>query len=1229
MAEPLVFISYTAVDRELAQAVADGLTRRGVRYFFDREHGGAGMRIADLLDDALNRVSHVLLIASPAALQAHWVQEEYNAALALAVRRALVIIPGRLNVGLDELPPLLGSRVAVDLTELEPALDEVARVMRGASPPQVPGGLSPDIPRLPDHHQPRPDLMAPFKQSLLGGATSVAVSGLHGMGGVGKTVLASALARDSEIQHAFPDGILWVSLGEAPDMAEKLSRLAASAGIGGSIANQRDAAGKLTARLANRRVLLIADDVWRQGDLDALCDLLPAQGALLVTTRDSRLLRGTTVPVEVDALTPDQARGLLAGLLDLDTGALPPSAGRLIRRVGRHPLALAISARLVNPRDDLESQLAELCEAFEALDKDYLSQQIPNYHRGPSVFDSLEISLIRLEAEDCERFLDLAVFPEDARVPVPVLGRLWGTPRPHGLADRLVSRSLARLADGHLSLHDLQRDFARFKAGATLVKRHQRLTEAYRAACGDGWGRLDDDGYGFRHLPWHLRESGETEALRRLLLDYGWIAAKLAALGPGAFPADTALLPEDVVVQRVGGTINLSAHVLAQKTPRERRLILPSQILGRLAAEDGAEDAALLASAKVAFPHPALLPRRPVLERAGGPLLRRMVGHTGWVLAVAVAADGRRAVSGSADTTLGLWDLDSGTLIRRLEGHTGDVRAVAVTADGRRAVSGSDDKTLGLWDLERGTLIRRLEGHTASVRAVAMTADGRRAVSGSLDRTLGLWDLDSGTLIRRLEGHTDWVWAVAVTADGRRAVSGSDDKTVGLWNLGRGTLIRRLEGHAAGVQAVAVTADGRCAVSGSDDHTLGLWDLDSGTPIRRLTGHTSDVSAMAVTADGKRAVSSSWDSLWDLDGGTLIRHTDPVTAVAVTVDGRRAVSSSWDSTLGLWDLDGGTLIRRLEGHTAPVTAVAVTVDGRRAVSGSADRILGLWDLDSDTLIRRLVGHTDWITAVAVTADGRRAISGSFDRTLGLWDLDSGTLIRRLKGHTDEVRAVAVTADGRRAVSGSDDKTLGLWDLDSGTLIRRLEGHTGEVWAVAVTADGRRAISGSDDQTLGVWDLDSGALLRRLEGHTGAVTAVALLANDRLAISASRDSTLRLWDLASGACLAMAGCDHDIRAVAAAGPVVVAGDDGGLVHVFDFLAEDPRPCPSCPSPSPGMPPTPRPGTRRTACSRASTAISPIRWAGVWAFRCISAVTPIRTAGCRMWSWTRRTTARWWC
>jgi hypothetical protein len=226
-------------------------------------------------------------------------------------------------------------------------------------------------------------------------------------------------------------------------------------------------------------------------------------------------------------------------------------------------------------------------------------------------------------------------------------------------------------------------------------------------------------------------------------------------------------------------------------------------------------------------------------------------GHSDSVLSVSVTPDGRRAVSGAGgwtrkDTTLHVWDLQSGACLRTLEGHSDQVRSVSVTPDSRRAVSASYDKTLRVWDLETGACLRMLKGHSHWVRSVSVTPDGRRAVSASSDKTLRVWDLATGACLRTLEGHSSWVTSVSVTPDGRRAVSASWDETLRVWDLASGVCLRTLEGHSDEVRSVSVTSDGRWAVSASSDKTLRVWDLASGACVALFSASAS-VWSVAVS----------------------------------------------------------------------------------------------------------------------------------------------------------------------------------------------------------------------------------------------------------------------------------------------------------------------------------------------------------------------------------------------
>ena len=114
--------------------------------------------------------------------------------------------------------------------------------------------------------------------------------------------------------------------------------------------------------------------------------------------------------------------------------------------------------------------------------------------------------------------------------------------------------------------------------------------------------------------------------------------------------------------------------------------------------------------------------------------------------------------------------------------------------NGRHIVTGSDDTTLRIWDAETGAVDG---GHTASVQSVVYSPDGREIISGPVDIAVRTWDAGTGVEVGKpLEGHTGPVRSVAHPSDGQHIISGSEDQTVRIWDAKTGTTVSKPLVHA-------------------------------------------------------------------------------------------------------------------------------------------------------------------------------------------------------------------------------------------------------------------------------------------------------------------------------------------------------------------------------------------------------------------------------------------------
>jgi hypothetical protein len=551
-ATPRVFISYARADDEaFVKRLHGDLTKHGIDVWWDRESmESRGQTFLQVIRDAISRVDCVLLVVGPKAATSDYVRVEWEYALSIGI----AVIP-LLRVGNDSkndnddyglIPRELKNLHAFDVrprnkglldriffrsesqyrNELRKLIQEIPRISK-------PGKLH-DVPPLPLQYLPRPEELAPLFELVLADVHSPTVitsaqqtASLRGMGGVGKTILAIAFARDYRVRRVFQDGVLWVTLGKTPNIVRVLQ------GIGqmlGQNLNQYNNPDELRRELGNileeKICLIILDDIWNSSHVEDIRLALGTRCRILITTRDGGLSTALGAQEhKVGILSDQQASELLAQWTDYPVSELPTEASEIIRECGHLPLALAMVGAMV--RNKPEDRWRYVLKNLQQANLDKIKQDFAGYEYV-DVLRAIQVSVEELEPQIQQRYFDLAVFPEDTPIDESTLALLWriNAEQVSETVDLYIERSLAQRRGNGLTLHDLQFDYVRNAetrqqiGSSALPALHEHLVQL--------WGNPYElpDNYAWNHYAYHLHGAGRDDDLLALFTDQRWMNAR-------------------------------------------------------------------------------------------------------------------------------------------------------------------------------------------------------------------------------------------------------------------------------------------------------------------------------------------------------------------------------------------------------------------------------------------------------------------------------------------------------------------------------------------------------------------------------------------------------------------------------------------------------------------------------------------------------------------------------
>jgi tetratricopeptide (TPR) repeat protein len=487
-----VFISYNRADRDWAEWIAKTIESAGYQPIIQAWDFRPGENFVSRMQEAMADSDLTIAVLSENYLKAEFTQPEWAAAFARdPIGKKRKFVPVR--VAACSLTGMLSLTIYIDLVGLNEQdaeralLDGLKPSSKPAQPPSFPGkrtaptipavAFPPDaarlhgVPDLPPHYLPREKVLTGLKQKLLSGGASVAITGqgqafgVQGMGGIGKTVLAAALAHDSEVRQAFPDGIYWLTIGQKPNLLDLQNQLLRQlTDSKETFATGQEAKDALREALEGRTALVVVDDAWTIDHADAFSVIAPP-ARLLITTRDNEVLVGIGADEQsVDVLSPSDALKMLAGWAgEKHPDKLPPEAAEVAKECCYLPLALAMIGAIIRLQPTAwKDALTRLRRA----DLGAIKKTFPGYPY-PDLLRAMKVSIDALEEPE-RKLLKILAWLAPEPIPLSLLeGLLMGDADARVALIRLVSSSLAQWTseqDG-FTIHRFVQEVTRYSEG--------------------------------------------------------------------------------------------------------------------------------------------------------------------------------------------------------------------------------------------------------------------------------------------------------------------------------------------------------------------------------------------------------------------------------------------------------------------------------------------------------------------------------------------------------------------------------------------------------------------------------------------------------------------------------------------------------------------------------------------------------------------------------------------
>ena len=474
------FIAYASSDYARAESLYLHLAAKEARVFLDKKNLRAGDDWDESLLIAQQASSATLVLVSSNSSDAYYQREEIANAIELSRKRELKhrVIPvlleknSKIPYGL-RVKNMLNwfsekelDRVCHDLLEIKQQMNSRNENSISVQPQLF------NVPPSPLYFVGRKKEQEQILSHLVGKKRTIkamhCITAINGWPGIGKSTLANILAFNDEIQLEFTDGVLWINLGQSPNLLSTISELGIFFNDYELLrsATITEATTRLREVIKKKSILFILDDVWNEYSIKIFQSVLGRDCSLLFTSRIPKLnqvlIANNLLATSVQKLSKSEAFDLMKFLAPRVVAQYKQEVTGLLEDLAYSPLEIKVAAGLLRSEIDYEWGIGELiedirtkkviCEA--ASHNVYLLDKVQN---NVTIQQDFLRSVISLEDNLKPYFKSLVIFDsKPSTFSIEEVSALWGVEQPKTLLRQLIGYGLIeRVGINEFQLHDL------------------------------------------------------------------------------------------------------------------------------------------------------------------------------------------------------------------------------------------------------------------------------------------------------------------------------------------------------------------------------------------------------------------------------------------------------------------------------------------------------------------------------------------------------------------------------------------------------------------------------------------------------------------------------------------------------------------------------------------------------------------------------------------------------